>query len=359
MTAAASVESTVEGVRRSTARAQDVQEVLQVAATAVRRAVPHAAAAWLATDPVTGLFSHGHIEAFGGDVCAPWFQNELSVEDVHKFRHLEPGRAAVGSTIEDRAGRSPRWSDLMRPAGYDDELRISCADGGDAWAAIELQREVGDREFGPDDVAMLEALAPVVAGSLRRVTVHRAAQQATATGPGIVQVHPDGTVTPITAAGELWLDRLPPPSGAHTHTALLGVAQLGAALADGSLHPAAARVRARTVDGGWLTLHAQPTLDGDGDVAVVLEPSHPAAIAEVMARAHGLTVREREVVLALSRGASTKEMAQELFLSRHTVRDHVKAAMRKVGVSSRGQLVAALFERHYAETFFEGVTHTA
>ena len=48
-------------------------------------------------------------------------------------------------------------------------------------------------------------------------------------------------------------------------------------------------------------------------------------------------------------------MAQDLFLSPHTVRDHVKAAMAKVGVNSRGELVAALFERHYAADFFADV----
>ncbi|HWD46022.1 MAG TPA: LuxR family transcriptional regulator, partial [Actinomycetota bacterium] len=34
-------------------------------------------------------------------------------------------------------------------------------------------------------------------------------------------------------------------------------------------------------------------------------------------------------------------------LSAHTVRDHVKAVFAKVGVSSRGELVARLFADHY------------
>jgi DNA-binding NarL/FixJ family response regulator len=40
-------------------------------------------------------------------------------------------------------------------------------------------------------------------------------------------------------------------------------------------------------------------------------------------------------------------MARALHLSPHTVRDHVKAILTKVGVSSRGELVAALFADHY------------
>jgi hypothetical protein len=37
-----------------------------------------------------------------------------------------------------------------------------------------------------------------------------------------------------------------------------------------------------------------------------------------------------------------------LFLSVHTVRGYVKSIFEKVGVSSRGELVAKLFAEHYA-----------
>ena len=64
-------------------------------------------------------------------------------------------------------------------------------------------------------------------------------------------------------------------------------------------------------------------------------------------KAYGLTPREVEVARRIARGLKTGEIAQELFLSPHTVRDHVKAIFEKVGVSSRGELVARLFADHY------------
>jgi DNA-binding CsgD family transcriptional regulator len=36
-----------------------------------------------------------------------------------------------------------------------------------------------------------------------------------------------------------------------------------------------------------------------------------------------------------------------LFVSPHTVRSHIKTVFGKVGVSSRGELVAKLFAEHY------------
>lgn len=49
----------------------------------------------------------------------------------------------------------------------------------------------------------------------------------------------------------------------------------------------------------------------------------------------------------MARGLSNPEIAAELTLSPHTVRDHLKAIFAKVGVGSRGELVAKLFAEHY------------
>lgn len=57
----------------------------------------------------------------------------------------------------------------------------------------------------------------------------------------------------------------------------------------------------------------------------------------------GLTDREGHIVNYLARGLSSAEIAAELCLSTYTVRDHVKAILRKCEVSSRGEFVARLF----------------
>ena len=63
---------------------------------------------------------------------------------------------------------------------------------------------------------------------------------------------------------------------------------------------------------------------------------------------HGLTPREREVAGLLTRGASNEEIAQALWISRHTVKDHVKAVYAKLKVASRAELSAKLFQEHVA-----------
>jgi PAS domain S-box-containing protein len=54
-----------------------------------------------------------------------------------------------------------------------------------------------------------------------------------------------------------------------------------------------------------------------------------------------LTPRQAEVLALLERGQSTAQIAEELHLSRETVRNHVRHMFRKVGVHSRLEAVAA------------------
>jgi DNA-binding CsgD family transcriptional regulator len=53
-----------------------------------------------------------------------------------------------------------------------------------------------------------------------------------------------------------------------------------------------------------------------------------------------LTSREREVLLALLSGDRVSVIAKQLFISPHTVRNHLKAMFRKLGVSSQSELIS-------------------
>jgi DNA-binding NarL/FixJ family response regulator len=63
-----------------------------------------------------------------------------------------------------------------------------------------------------------------------------------------------------------------------------------------------------------------PALDGAGEAA---------------RRAHGLTERELTVTVALARGLSNREIAQELWITEETVKFHLTNVYRKLGVRRR------------------------
>ena len=90
------------------------------------------------------------------------------------------------------------------------------------------------------------------------------------------------------------------------------------------------------------------TPDGTpGNVAVTIGPAKSAQIAPIIVEAYGLTGREQEIARAVARGLSNADIALQMHLSPHTVRDHLKAVFGKLEVSSRGELVAKIFADHY------------
>lgn len=55
--------------------------------------------------------------------------------------------------------------------------------------------------------------------------------------------------------------------------------------------------------------------------------------------AAGLSARERQIVELMAQGATNGEIAGELHLSPHTVKDHASAVYRKLGVRNRAEAV--------------------
>ena len=55
-----------------------------------------------------------------------------------------------------------------------------------------------------------------------------------------------------------------------------------------------------------------------------------------------LTKREKEVFILLIKNMTTKEIADKLYISEKTVRNHISNAMQKLGVKGRAQAVVEL-----------------
>lgn len=56
----------------------------------------------------------------------------------------------------------------------------------------------------------------------------------------------------------------------------------------------------------------------------------------------GVTRRERQIVEKICLGKTNKQIAEELFISVQTVKDHTHRIYGKIGVGSRMQLVQLL-----------------
>lgn len=146
---------------------------------------------------------------------------------------------------------------------------------------------------------------------------------------------------------------MPTPATSLDHRAVVLRARIGAtSRVNGD---AIARARVRAPSGRWLLVRGSMLGDGPGArAAVILEAARPAELAPLIADAYALTKRERIVTQLVAQGLATNEIATRLHLSPWTVQDHLKAIFAKVGITTRGELVARLFFEHYAPRLTSG-----
>ena len=98
-----------------------------------------------------------------------------------------------------------------------------------------------------------------------------------------------------------------------------------------------------STDGSRLALDvsAVPLMDGERVVGVFGLLAGPL-VEEVSTPPAHLTPRQAEVLRLLEQGRSTKQIAQELHLSKETVKNHIRHLLRALGVHTRLEAVATV-----------------
>jgi DNA-binding CsgD family transcriptional regulator len=296
---------------------------------------------WATIDPETLVIS----TMTSGDARIPpeyeprLAQAEYSGAEPHTFATLAQRNQPMArlSDLPDRdRNRSSRLNNVWRPLGLDQELRVMFLIDGACWGGAGMVR--GGRDFTDREVDFLAAVAPAIASATRLVVRSEASGSMTVGHPAIVVIGPRGELRALTPAGQEWRERLDQIAPGR-FALMMQVMALGARTAtSGSF-----RTRLRDADGQWASLEASPLIGGDEDqIAVTIEPARGDQLISLLFAAYGLTAREREVCGEVMAGHSTSDIAARLFISSNTVQDHLKSVFGKVGVRSRGELVARL-----------------
>lgn len=310
--------------------------------------------ALLLTDTDSMLPFGGVVEGLDPSQCAPFWDNELLDPDFAKFsalaRSAEPV-ATLSQLTDGDLARSPRYRKLYEPAGGGDEIRVAFTTGTSCWAVAALVRSA---ELGPfpaaEPRAILE-LVPVAARAIRSAVMRRDRATADQT-PTMLVIDSDASLVSATpGAADVLAELATQGVDIDVPTVVLAAARR----ADNLKNATGISLRARGTSGRWFRLHAAPL--GDDHVAVVVEPAGPGDLVSIVLESYGLTERESEVVPLLARGMSTKEIASEMCISRHTVNDHIKTIFAKCDVTSRGELVARLFVEHILEHHHAATVH--
>ncbi len=311
----------------------------------------------LLLDPATLVNTGGyHDEGCPAEYLARFVEIEYGEGDVNGFAQLARLPAGVSTLERATAGvptRSARFRDILTPSGCGPEVRAVIRDSSSGvWGAFAFFRPAGDADFSDADCRLLARACKQMAPGLRRsMLVSEAAHRDLSDGPGMAVLEVAGAhlaVETASAAARRWLadvqdGRLSPS----------GLPLVVATLAEQAIRDpgGAARARVRGRSGQWITLHAETIPAGDGDrvrrLSLVVEPTRPHELAEVIAAAYGLSARERQVARLVVAGYSNREIAATLHVSVHTVGDHLKAVFAKLDVRSRAGLTSRLFFDQY------------
>jgi DNA-binding CsgD family transcriptional regulator len=329
----------------------DADEARRAAIGELRRAVGFDRWCWPLTDPDSALSTSGIAEVDFWPTLARMVALEQHGDVTAKPRLVAGPRASVAlsSATGGDLARSRRWRECLSPYGIGDQLMTACRDRHGCWGSVELMRDTGDRAFGEDDARLLDELAPVLGGLLRR-SLARArpddAGDARDRPPGTLivdaELQPAGWTPPLWD----WLGELP-SAGLFNEARMLPAAVyeiVARALAPADAAPGVAnRVRIRARTGRWTVMEGARLEGGDtGRVAVTVRAATAEEVFDLLCKAHGLTRREREVSGLLLAGLATKQLAPALAISPHTVQDHLKAIFAKTGAGSRRELISHL-----------------
>lgn len=290
--------------------------------------------------PLSGVAEHDYgpgvgrvleLEYSGGDFAT---MGELARRPIFA--------ASLSHATHGDLARSPRWDEVLRPVGIGDEAIVACRDAAGCWGWLKAYRDGDDAAFGDDELELLADVGPTLGSALRRRfdAATRETGVEAHSSPGIVVLDRELRAVSWTAGAREWIASLPLADLWAAWGILPAVVYPVAALAR-SRDPGGAHALERAVDGRWIRIEAA-RLEGQADahVAVTLRAATAAETFDLLCRAYALSPRERDVVDALLAGLDTRAVSQRLFISPHTVQDHLKSVFRKAGVHGRRELLA-------------------
>jgi DNA-binding CsgD family transcriptional regulator len=312
----------------------------------ISRNVSFDAYAWLLCDPETEV----GCDPVADVPCLPELPRLIRLKyatDTNRWTRMRTPVARLLDATRGNPEQSLVWREML--AAYDvvDVASIVFRDRFGCWSFLDLWRAGPVAPFTDRESEYLSAIASPVTVALRQAqaaTFHIGDVAQAPDGPAVLVLAPDLRVKAQTPETDAYLRALVPPA-ADRQPIPAGAYNVGAQMLanEHDVDPRPPRARVHLGRGVWLTLRAARIVDGDNtdpDIAVTIEPTSPVERMVLFSLAHGLTKREAEIVAACARGADTRGLAGELFLSENTVQDHFKSIFAKTGARTRGELLA-------------------
>lgn len=231
---------------------------------------------------------------------------------------------------------------FFEPFGLADQLAIGLPAARPLIIGIALNR--GRRGFSGRERLMADLLRPYLVQAHRSLQLAAALEMATTVGldnRAAFVVNAGGRLESITGATPAWLpvEELFPAARLTDEASAWFEAQRNRPARE--LPALAAPLVVRTARGRWILRYVATRA---GPVVVVVRGREDDAADQAVLEALGLTPREAEVMRLLSAGASNPRIADTLGVSQSTVKRHLEATYRKLGVRNRSEATALVVD---------------
>jgi DNA-binding CsgD family transcriptional regulator len=313
---------------------------------AIRSAIPFDAYVWVATDPVSsvGVSPLAFLPSFDMRRLPRLIQAKYSTA-TNRWTSLD-GCASLAAVTGGQLSASRLWQVGSETVKVSDIALMVLRDRYGCWGFVDLWR-YDEPTFSDEEIEFVTMRLPEITAA-QRTRVARMFEPAAdqpSTAPALVLFDDELSAVGETPAAEHSFRRLLPtnPGESPIPAAALNVAaQLQAA--EEGIDASAATSRAHAGGGTWVALNAARLQTSGQDItasiAVTVDPIALSDRVDIFSRATGLTPREADVLVEISRGNATRSIARELGISEYTVQQHLTAIFAKSGSASRAELVA-------------------
>ncbi|MGU3291676.1 LuxR C-terminal-related transcriptional regulator [Williamsia sp. M5A3_1d] len=273
-------------------------------------------------------------------------------------------RAGIARRRGDSGALASAWRDAQSTVAESEadlfallplgELRLAAARCGDADRIAHLASEVdrlltalGDPPVWAAAWHWYGVLAAILAGTPDALVPHARALGTAA------DTHPYAAV--LARAGRVWLRVLqgdaadPPLSGDEIDLAAHELHRIGHGF-DGARLAAEGALRVADTRSATALLQTARTIGGTPSAASSNDPDTPAVPAPGATGVATLSEREAEIAEKLVLGLTYREIGAALFISAKTVEHHVARIRRRLGSSSRSELLSTLRAAGYGAT---------
>lgn len=294
----------------------------------------------------TGAFTDARIEK----IHPLLFENEYLQKDFNRFENLIKLPVPVGVLSHSTNGNlalSTRSKEILQPAGFSDELRAAVMYKGKCCGFLTLFRSNKQQMFTQKDMDEIISLLQPISIKLYDFFAAPLPPGNTADwDKSVILLNEDMQITAANKGGQSLLDFLRKLEQIDSTILPRPVRAVCTKAKANDLVQTEAKICIHPSAGEFFTIHATLMQSQDQHFAVTCQKTAPQEILHNTASLYRLSDREKQLVNYIFLGNTTKEIAAALYISPHTVQDHLKSIFTKTNSTTRGELVWVLLNKY-------------